>query len=219
MLGNPGMVLLPADREALTPYYDDGTVTIYHGDCRALLPQLSADFLLSDPPYGIDHTSSPFWGKRKIVGDAQAFDPAPFLNYPKVILFGANHYAQHLPEGGWLVWNKRERVSRALPGSDAELAWTNCTPQVRIYTHVWMPWGLRDEPPYHPTQKPTALVRKWLQEFGADGETVLDPFMGSGTTLRAAKDLGRKAVGIEIEERYCELAASRLTQEVLSLGT
>lgn len=69
----------------------------------------------------------------------------------------------------------------------------------------------------HPTTKPLGLVSRFVSLFSEAGETILDPFMGSGTTLRAAKDLGRKAIGIEIEERYCEIAARRLEQEVLAL--
>ncbi len=200
------------------PYYEDGTVTIYHGDCREIMPALAFDGIVSDPPYGIGHVPSSFWGKQRIQGDALAFDPAHLLTPNKpLILWGANHYSSRLPESpGWLVWNKRDRVSRNLQGSDAELAWTNAIQQVRIYTHIWIPHTMRNEPPYHPTQKPVALMRWCLSMLEAD--CVLDPYMGSGPVLRAAKDLGRKAIGVEIEERYCEIAAKRMGQEVLDLG-
>lgn len=178
---------------------------------------MPVDAVVTDPPYGIGHVPSEFWKKQRIAGDEKAFDPRPFLAYTpsKAAIFGANHFAHLLPPtNGWVIWDKRDQVSRGLPGSDAELVWTTAK-QTRIFRHVWLPHTLRDEPPYHPTQKPTPLLRFLIELI--DGQTVLDPFMGSGTTLRAAKDLGRKAIGIEIEERYCEIVAKRCAQEVLSL--
>lgn len=99
--------------------------------------------------------------------------------------------------------------------SDAELAWTNLDGEsVKLYTlHCNR---ARLEQGFHPTQKPLELMT-WCISLSGNPQTILDPFMGSGTTLRAAKDLGRKAIGIEIEERYCEIAAKRLSQEVLAL--
>ena len=209
----------------MTPYYEHGGITIYHGDCREILPTLEpVDLVLTDPPYGIsldtDYTrfagNSPNRVWPKITGDAEPFDPAPWLSRP-VILFGANYYSDKLPIGKWLVWNKRdEGPSRVL--ADAEMAWHNLPGKsVQVFNWFWVGCYRKGEmgsPVYHPTQKPLELM-KWCIELAPDADTILDPFMGSGTTLRAAKDLGRKAIGIEIEERYCEIAAKRMSQEVL----
>lgn len=220
----------------MTPYYEDESVTIYHGDCREMLPQLLASSLITDPPYGIKYSpggggrgfrsrsGKPIgknWAAKDIVrGDNTPFDPAPLLAFPTVVLFGANHYAERLPSSSeWVVWDKRD----GLPSNDfadCELIWTNRSGPARLWSHRWM--GLmrdseRGEPRLHPTQKPLVLMR-WLVERYSEGSgTILDPYMGSGTTLRAAKDCGRKSVGIELEEQYCEVAARRMAQEVLAL--
>jgi hypothetical protein len=152
-------------------------------------------------------------------GDAESFDPRWLLSVGDArILWGGNHYASRLPDsGGWLVWDK-ERPDN-LDQATCELAWSDCVKGVRRFRYLWngmMRAG--DDVLCHPTQKPEALMRWCLNlRWTRDYETILDPFMGSGTTLRAAKDLGRKAIGIEIEERYCEIAAERLAQEVLPL--
>lgn len=201
----------------MKPYYEDGSVTIYHGDCRELLSEVTADFIVSDPPYGIDYVAGSYWRRERITGDATTFDPRHLLRSRGAVLFGANHYAHRLPpSAGWIVWDKRDRVSRSLPGSDAELAWTNVLSQVRVFVHVWIPHTLRTEQTFHPTQKPLPLMKWVITEIPAG--VICDPYMGSGTTLKAAKDLGRRAIGIEIEERYCEIAAKRCAQEVLELG-
>ena len=217
----------------MKPYYDDGRgITIYCGDCRDILPHLDpVDLVLTDPPYGIGHkrgisssrvtgptvVRSDFHGEA-VTGDDVPFDPRPVLSLQRpTILFGANHYADKLPpSAAWLVWDKRVDLT---PNdfADCEFAWTNLGGVARIFRLRW--YGLiRDSElrvkRHHPTQKPEALMR-WCVSFAPDAQTILDPFMGSGTTLRAAKDLGRRAIGIEIEERYCEIAAKRLAQEVL----
>ncbi len=210
----------------MTPYYQDSSVTIYHGDCREMaLPPF--DIILTDPPYGISHPCN--FAKRgrgnlaactdyaPVHGDKQPFDPSPWILQP-AILFGANYYASKLPDSsGWLVWDK-ERPDD-LDQSTCELAWSNVVKGVRRFRYLWNGMLRKgSDLLYHPTQKPVELMSwclslRWTQAF----QTILDPFMGSGTTLRAAKDLGRKAIGIEIEERYCEIAAKRMAQEVLDL--
>ena len=208
----------------MRPYYERDGITIYHGDCREILPTLEADVLVTDPPYGIAHpTDYAARGRSNLAacndypavyGDGEPFDPAPFLSRP-AILWGANHYGSRLPDSGaWLVWDKLR--PDGLDQSRAELAWSSCHKGVRVFTHLWngmMKASERGEN-YHPTQKPVALMR-WCLGF-TDGD-IVDPFMGAGPTLIAAKDLGRKAIGIEIEERYCEIAAKRLSQEVMAL--
>lgn len=211
----------------MKPYFQDDAVTIWHGDCREILPLLDpVDLVLTDPPYGIGLDTDYTWrtaidgAKRgnyaRIVGDDQPFEPELLLGFAKVILWGANHYAARLPPSkGWLVWNKRDQ---GRPGmhSDAELAWTNVLNVTRCHNQYWQgAYRLHESGEfYHPSQKPVLLMR-WCIELAGEAQTILDPFMGSGTTLRAAKDLGRKAIGIEIEERYCEIAAKRMSQGVL----
>lgn len=218
-VGQPGVSRIMDKALVDRPYYQDDLITIYHGDCRVLLPYVpEIAVVVTDPPYGIDHTPSSFWNGQKIVGDDQEFDPTHLLEFSGQVIFGANHFADKLPpSAGWIVWNKRDRVSRNLPGSDAELAWTGggLLNQIRIFTHVWVPHTLRTEPAYHPTQKPVALMRRVLECIGDGEELIVDPYMGAGATLCAAKSLGLSAIGIEIEERYCAIAAERLSQEVL----
>lgn len=215
---------------ALKPYYDDGNgIVIYHGDCREILPHLEpVDLVLTDPPYGINYVhgtihirnATKFAGVA-VAGDDKPFDPTFLLEYPHLILWGANHFKQHLPHGGrWLVWDKRCGIVPGRDQSDMEIAWCSGPRKPdRMFRHVWDGF-LKDsemgQERWHPTQKPVSLM-KWCLTFVPDAHTILDPFMGSGTTLRAAKDLGRKCIGIEIEEKYCEIAVRRLQQEVLPL--
>lgn len=218
----------------LTPYYEHAGITIYHGDCLETLPQLGpVDCVVTDPPYGIRHRANvkTARGTSKalgqypptIPGDNKPFDPAPWLAIgDRHIFWGANHYAPLLPpSGGWLVWDKKVRPEfyGKTSFSDCELAWTDIGNRALIAPLLWngifREGGGIGTARLHPTQKPLRLMRWCLEK--TEG-LVLDPFMGSGTTLRAAKDLGRKAIGIEIEERYCEIAAKRLAQEVLPLA-
>lgn len=207
----------------MKPYYDQDGITIYHGDCFEILPTLpKVDLVLTDPPYGIafdtDYTrfTSGFKVDRRkhkeVHGDKEPFDPSPWLSFPRVVMWGANCYSNKLPIGSWLVWDKRHTNGTAFL-ADAEVAWMNKGYGVYIYSQTWQ-GCVRSEPIDHPTQKPTELMA-WCFEKAAVGGLTLDPFMGSGTTLVAAKRLGRRAIGIEIEERYCEIAAKRLAQGVL----
>lgn len=210
-----------------TPYYSRDGITIYHADCRDILPLLGpVDLVLTDPPYGIGHPTdyaargrgnlAPCRDYPPVYGDDEPFNPRPLLSVGTAhILWGANYYAHLLPPvSGWLVWDK-ERPD-TLDQATSELAWTDCVKGCRRLRHLWNGMIRRsDEELVHPTQKPEALMRWCLDLAGESAQTILDPFMGSGTTLRAAKDLGRKAIGIEIEEKYCEIAVKRLAQEVL----
>jgi site-specific DNA-methyltransferase (adenine-specific) len=208
----------------LKPYYEHAGITIFCADCRDILPSLKADVVVTDPPYGIG------WKPRVNHQDQTwhdvAVDLSPLLSIGTGRLFwGGNYYANRLPPSdSWLTWVKRptgydfsgDRRSYAT----TELAWTDFGCGCRFMVHVW-DGGMRSGAPdnrsfCHPAQKPLEVMR-WCIGFAPQG-TILDPFMGSGTTLVAAKQLGRKAIGIEIEERYCEIAVKRLAQEVLPLS-
>lgn len=210
----------------MKPYYEHAGITIYHGDCRDVLPSIdvqSIDLLLSDPPYGVnfdtDYTRFTGMASNKthkpVANDDEPFDPTPWLFFKRVILWGANCYSERLPMGSWLVWDKRFDNGSAFL-ADAEVAWMKGGHGVYILS-VTKQGFVRPEPTYHPTQKPESLMRWCIQKAGEGVKTVLDPYMGSGTTLRAAKDLGRNAIGIELEEEYCERAAKRLQQEAFNL--
>ena len=218
------------------PYYQDDYVTLYHGDSLELLDQLDFDVIVTDPPYGISVDTrnastgrgslAPSYDYPPIHGDDKPFDPLPLLalNLPTV-LFGANHYGSRLPDASrWLAWDKLDGLkSKREIGfndqADCELAWTNLGGPARLYSQRWMGAMKSGEDRMtarrHPTEKPVELMR-WVLAQCPDG-IVLDPFAGAGSTLRAAKDLGRQAIGIELEEQYCETAAKRLAQEVLPL--
>ncbi|KKL93197.1 hypothetical protein LCGC14_1877080 [marine sediment metagenome] len=220
---------LPA---GVKPYFQDESTLIIHADCRDILPLMpKVDLVLTDPPYGMNYNtdSRRFAGgangesrygqgqaARPIAGDAGPFDPTPFLRYPAVIMWGFNHWAQRVPTGTVLVWLKKREHRFGSFLSDAELAWEK--DGYGVYAK-YVPgdgrWDLAEGfPRCHPAQKPAALMR-WCLDRHPGAQTILDPFMGSGTTLRAAKDLGRYAIGIEIEEKYCRIAADRMAQGVL----
>ena len=210
----------------MKPYYESGGITIYHGDCREILPSLErADFLLSDPPYGIalDTSNTKYKGgieRGEVAGDAGPFDPSHLLNFRQVILWGGNCFASRLPDWrGWLCWLKTARNGADIRQADMELAWTNFIRRPQTFRHLWIGAYKASESgqrAQHPTQKPVELMQWCITLADGDG-LIVDPYLGSGTTLVAAKNLGRRAIGIEIEERYCEIAAERLSQEVLAL--
>ena len=214
----------------IKPYYSENGITIYHGDCREILPQLpKVDLVLTDPPYGVkrDKGFGGFGGfgkpiPRKRFEDDNWDQERPdkeifYLILSKcdlAIIWGGNFFADFLPRSThWIFWDKLQTMPTF---GDGELAWTNSDRKsVKKITIEWNGLLGKEDTRNHPTQKPVDLMLRCLTSY--PGETVLDPFMGSGTTLRAAKDLGRKAIGIEIEEKYCEIAVKRLRQEVLPL--
>lgn len=198
-------------------------VDLYLGDCRDILPTLGkVDALISDPPYGIAHVKGS-GGKGKhnrrniapIVGDAGPFDPAPLLNFPDVILWGASHYAQRLPHGRWYVWDKLGAMESYDSFSDIEIAWHNKRGAERIFRHMWK--GIcqaseKDAKREHPTQKPIALMEWCIQQV--PGTIICDPYMGTGTTGVAAVRLQKRFVGIEIEPKYFDVACRRIKAAV-----
>jgi len=213
------------------PYYSDELVEIYHGDALELLPTIEADVVITDPPYGIAATSyrrQPGAVQyRPIAGDADtAAARALFEWLPAEMpaaVFGANCFPELLPHPGrWVCWDKRlTRAADRMLGSAFELAWLNTSTgydQMIRCLHGGVVnangHGLKR---VHPTEKPVPMLRELIGVVGGSG-VICDPFAGSGTTLRAAKDLGRRAVGIELDEQYCEVAAQRMGQGVLEFG-
>lgn len=212
------------------PYYQDNYVTIYHGDSQEILPELpKADLVLTDPPYGINENHKKNNSRGRLAKSTDYGDyewdkkPAPenlinacLNNSINTIIWGGNFF--HLPPSPcWLVWDKKNGNNDF---ADCELAWTNLNAAVRKFEFMWngmlRDGEARNKKRVHPTQKPLELMT-WCISRIKDCNSIIDPFMGSGTTLRAAKDLNRKAIGIEIEEKYCEIAAQRCCQEVLPL--
>jgi site-specific DNA-methyltransferase (adenine-specific) len=225
----------------MKPYYQDDYATIYHGDCRKIMPRLlTVHAVITDPPYGVNigqHGGASEGRKDHVLvkrGYA-SYEDSP-ENYEAVVVpaitialgmadrglvFCAGHMAWSLPRpaaiGGVF-----------LPAATGRCAWgyssfSHCllygkAPDLHLGAKAI---GIRSTdtagPSGHPCPKPETWMRWAVGLVTRVGETILDPFMGSGTTLRAAKDLGRRAIGIEIEERYCEIAAKRLAQEVLPL--
>ena len=211
----------------MKPYYEHAGITIYHGDCREILPHLpKVDLVLTDPPYGIGEAAGKnrtrgHLGRAKDYGVASWDDAPPPQDLVQAvigkgrsaILFGGNYFDVP-PSSCWLVWDKDNTGDFA----DCELAWTNLNKAVRKFKHRWNGMLQEDmankEFRWHPTQKPVPVMA-WCLSLVPDAQTILDPFMGSGTTLVAAKNLGRQAIGIELEEKYCEIAALRLAQDNL----
>ncbi len=205
-------------------FYQDDWATIYCGDCLEIMPLMepeSVDLLLTDPPYGIgwDTNYSRFSrgtnNKESVKNDDSPFNPIPFLSFPKIILWGANHYADKLPRGSWLIWDKRNEDGTAFL-SDGEIAWWNHGEGVYIKP-ISAQWHRSTAGGFHPTQKPILLM-EWCIIKSESRGLVLDPFLGSGTTCVAAKNLNRKSIGIEIEHKYCEIAVKRLRQEVFDFS-
>lgn len=206
----------------MKPYYDHAGIQIFHGDCLEIMPQLEpVDLVLTDPPYGINYGRaggfcvSHGWGpwRENVEWDIERPGREPFdiiLKHSVVqIIWGGNYFTDYLPPSmRWLIWDKGQRNFSL---ADFEIAWTSQHKASRIFNYARSKAN-RDGKQFA-TQKPIALM-KWCIGLSGSKGTILDPFMGSGTTLIAAKELNQKAIGIEIEEKTCEIAARRLSQEV-----
>jgi site-specific DNA-methyltransferase (adenine-specific) len=214
----------------MKPYYSDDWVTIYHGDCRNILPGLpKADLVITDPPYGINYQSA--WRidkkrwKEKIIGDNEFplwfFDEIRFSR--ALFVWCRWDILPKLPiPKSFIVWNKGCHSMGDLEHEYGR-QWEACAFYPgENHKFNFRPIDIMEVPRVppekliHPNEKPVHAITPLIH--ANVGEMILDPFMGSGTTLRAAKDLNRKATGIEIEEKYCEIAAKRMAQEVLDFG-
>ena len=235
----------------MTPYYEDGAVRLFHGDCRAILPLIEpVDHVITDPPYG-EHTHAKQWigaaltadgaprvstafkelGFAHITADEQAWvaKAAAFMARRWVLVFtdieGVWGWRSALVDSGLdyvraCMWDKVDGApqftgDRPAAGAEAIVCahqpgkkrW-NSGGKRGVYRHPVN--GVRGDKP-HPSTKPEALMNELISDFTDAEETILDPFAGSGTTLVAAKKLGRKAIGVELNEQYCEVAARRLS--------
>jgi site-specific DNA-methyltransferase (adenine-specific) len=225
----------------LSPYYQDESVTIYHGDCLELLPNLTlANALVTDPPFAMtggistgraslvttqffDHWWKSVCQRLRLSPDGEGFVWCDWKTAPSIASGFAEDqkYTWRLAQ---MIYHHREMPGQGTPFrssvdmvaymrgpksgghriSNTTLNWVSC---------YWY-YGKHE---FHPAEKSVKFTRKLIEWVSDADSLILDPFMGSGTTLRAAKDLGRKAIGIEIEEKYCEIAAKRMAQEVLPL--
>ena len=206
----------------MKPYFDRGGIRIYHGDYRdveveilpvGMIPR-DRHVLVADPPYGLgDKWDGGTWADDPMYSEAKKWDvrvpDADLLalvgRAGQSIVWGGNYYALP-PSRCWLAWVKSDKMETM---ADLELAWTSLDQPAKYWASHRRAVGPRS----HPTQKPLGLMT-WCLGLLGEG-LVFDPFMGSGTTLRAAKDCGRLAVGCDLSEKYCEIAARRLDQEVL----
>jgi DNA modification methylase len=201
-----------------------GDATLYLGDCMDILPTLDkVDAVITDPPYGINENSKKVASRGKLAapkdyGDFD-WDKAPPSDQLIELIrtkgqhqafFGGNYFTLP-PTSCWLVWDK---LNGDNDFADCELAWTNWPKAVRRLQWRWNGMIRQgNEERYHPTQKPLEVM-KWVITLCPKSETILDPFMGSGTTGVAAIQMGRKFIGIEREPKYFDIACKRIEQAV-----
>jgi site-specific DNA-methyltransferase (adenine-specific) len=226
----------------MKPYYQDEAVTIFHGDCREIVPQLGMpiDVVITDPPYGDSETHQKHLSQvaeRQSLGfdginEATAVQLAnewTQLARRWVVFTGEWKFMHALDKAGLLVrfgiWRKPDGAPQFTgdrPGTGWEgVAICHRKGKKRWNgggSHAFWEFAKAENTTGHPTGKPIGLFIDFVLKFSDAGETILDPFAGSGTTGRAAKDLGRKAVLIEREERYVEIAAKRMAQEVFKFA-
>lgn len=207
----------------MEPFYKKRGIIIYKGDCLKLLRELSNEYifkiLLTDPPYGLGNswkrTSFGTNGKSRLWNGTvpqwdiethqEVFNVLKKLA-PHSIIWGGNNY--ETPKSGkWLIWDKKQKTTRA----ECEMAWTNLNGGHKIFrmSRIDAYVNKAEFKKVHPTEKPIQLLRWCIEQVNKEG-LIIDPFMGVGTTLFAAASLGREAVGIELDESYCNEAVRRL---------
>ena len=202
-----------------------GNATLYLGDCRDILPTLpKVDAVITDPPYGIGRGSGMGGGGHRLAGDTRQYDRGEWdLQRPTKetfelvmscshlhVIWGGNYFSDCLPMSGkWLFWDKCQTMPSY---SDGELAWTSITGNsVKQFTYNGNGMAAVEKERVHPTQKPIRLIR-WCIEQAGHPKTILDPYMGSGTTGVAAVQMGRSFIGIEKEPKYFDIACRRIEQ-------
>lgn len=191
------------------------------------------DLVLTDPPYGIKEARKDNKGRSNLTlakdYPIESWDDSPPSNdyFSEIfrvgrnqIIFGANHFSDMLPRSScWIVWDK---LNGENDFADCELAWTSFQSAVRMFTWRWAGMLQEDmsnkEKRLHRNQKPSGLFYQILERYSKDGDTVLDPFLGSGTTAVACERMGRNCVGIEISKEYCEIARKRVQEEKDKMG-
>ena len=223
----------------MTPYYSDDHVTIYHGDCRDIIPALTYDVVVTDPPYGRNWRQGEIRGRTRNASSAGIQNDADTAARDEVLELCADHPVVAFGDL-MLAPPSRTKLTCVYHKADAAAGIRGAIGGVRrdceaIYligpgwgsgiggrsslfrTHrqITGAAGVVAANGGHPHTKPDDVMGAILAICPPG--VILDPFMGSGSTLRAAKDLGRKAIGIEVEEQYCEIAAKRMAQEVLPL--
>jgi len=215
----------------LKPYYETELGKLYYGDCLEIMPMLEpVDLVLTDPPYGINY--NPHWlnernikaGKapikvdRLIVGDDGSLDLSFLFDYSRRLIWGFPYIYDSLASG-WLAWDKQPGIeTMRLLVTPMEMASTTLWQGFKLIRCMWGGY-YRDngEKRYdHPTQKPQKVISWVIADYTKPSDIILDPFLGSGTTAYCAKKLNRHCIGIEIEEKYCEIAAKRCSQGVFN---
>ena len=212
----------------MKPYYQDDLVTLYHGDCLELNVWTTADVLVTDPPYGVGFQSSWTTGtqrKSKIAGDeslAARNNALTAWGDKPALVFGTWRAERPANVRQRLIWVKGDD-----PGlGDLSMPWGYGDEEIYVLGHGWIgqrrtnvyriPKVAYANNPGHPTPKPIPLMEA-LIEYAPPG-IIADPFAGSGATIIAARNLGRNVIGVEIEERYCEMVAKRLSQQAFDFG-
>jgi len=210
-------------------YPDDFINKVIQGDCIEVMqhiPDKSIDLVLTDPPYGIgadkgvggygcsktDNHYTDDWDNK--TPSLDTFNEMLRIS-KNTIIFGGAFFTDKLPVNGhWIVWDKKGDIEFQNPFGDCELAWTNFDKKsVKKYTVIQQGFIAKDKARFHPTQKPVQLFCEILQDYSKEAALILDPFLGSGTTAVACKRLNRRFIGIEISEKYCQIARDRLANE------
>jgi DNA modification methylase len=204
-------------------------IQLHLGDCLEVMrsmPDKSVDAVITDPPYGIDkqhfgiNRANEAWKNPPVLGATENIQwdkRLPNENFDELfrvsnnqVVFGGNYYADILsPTNSWIIWNKKVTGNY----SPCELAWTSYKKPMRYFEYLWN--GYKKQHPeerFHPTQKPLALMKWVIETYTNEGDTILDPFMGSGTTGVACVQTGRNFIGIEIDPTYFAIAERRIKE-------